>query len=123
MTSLIEELIGPGFKKDAMELEKLGQFVNDDAVLDKLLAIKTENKVVLKNYLKATQNIDLDENSVFDIQIKRLHEYKRQQMNALYVIHKYFEIKEGKKPATPITVFFGLEFTSATGAKSRLNPY
>ena len=76
LTSLIEELIGPGFKKDAMELEKLGQFVNDDAVLDKLLAIKTENKVVLKNYLKATQNIDLDENSVFDIQIKRLHEYK-----------------------------------------------
>ena len=86
LTSLIEELIGPGFKKDAMELEKLGQFVNDDAVLDKLLAIKTENKVVLKNYLKATQNIDLDENSVFDIQIKRLHEYKRQQMNALHLI-------------------------------------
>ena len=113
LTSLIEELIGPGFKKDAMELEKLGQFVNDDAVLDKLLAIKTENKVVLKNYLKATQNIDLDENSVFDIQIKRLHEYKRQQMNALYVIHKYFEIKEGKKPATPITVFFGAKAAPA----------
>ena len=106
LTSLIEELIGPGFKKDAMELEKLGQFVNDDAVLDKLLAIKTENKVVLKNYLKATQNIDLDENSVFDIQIKRLHEYKRQQMNALYVINKYFEIKAGKKPARKITAIF-----------------
>ena len=91
-----------------MELEKLGQFVNDDAVLDKLLAIKTENKVVLKRELlkKATQNIDLDENSVFDIQIKRLHEYKRQQMNALYVINKYFEIKAGKKPARPITVIF-----------------
>ena len=113
LTSLIEELIGPGFKKDAMELEKLGQFVNDDAVLDKLLAIKTENKVVLKNYLKATQNIDLDENSVFDIQIKRLHEYKRQQMNALYVINKYFEIKAGKKPARPITAIFGAKAAPA----------
>lgn len=113
LTSLIEELIGPGFKKDAMELEKLGQFVNDDAVLDKLLAIKTENKVVLKNYLKAIQNIDLDENSVFDIQIKRLHEYKRQQMNALYVINKYFEIKAGKKPARKITAIFGAKAAPA----------
>ena len=113
LTSLIEELIGPGFKKDAMELEKLGQFINDDAVLDKLLAIKTENKVVLKNYLKATQNIDLDENSVFDIQIKRLHEYKRQQMNALYVINKYFEIKAGKKPARKITAIFGAKAAPA----------
>ena len=113
LTSLIEELIGSGFKKDAMELEKLGQFVNDDAVLDKLLAIKTENKVVLKNYLKATQNIDLDENSVFDIQIKRLHEYKRQQMNALYVINKYFEIKAGKKPARKITAIFGAKAAPA----------
>ena len=113
LTSLIEELIGPGFKKDAMELEKLGQFVNDDAVLDKLLAIKTENKVVLKNYLKATQNIDLDEKSVFDIQIKRLHEYKRQQMNALYVINKYFEIKAGKKPARKITAIFGAKAAPA----------
>ena len=113
LSSLIEELIGPGFKKDAMELEKLGQFVNDDAVLDKLLAIKTENKVVLKNYLKATQNIDLDENSVFDIQIKRLHEYKRQQMNALYVINKYFEIKAGKKPARKITAIFGAKAAPA----------
>ena len=113
LTSLIEELIGPGFKKDAMELEKLGQFVNDDAVLDKLLAIKTENKVVLKNYLKATQNIDLDENSVLDIQIKRLHEYKRQQMNALYVINKYFEIKAGKKPARKITAIFGAKAAPA----------
>ena len=113
LTSLIEELIGPGCKKDAMELEKLGQCVNDDAVLDKLLAIKTENKVVLKNYLKATQNIDLDENSVFDIQIKRLHEYKRQQMNALYVINKYFEIKAGKKPARKITAIFGAKAAPA----------
>ena len=96
-----------------MELEKLGAYVDDDAVLDKLLAVKMGNKVRLKNYLKKTQNIDIDENSVFDIQIKRLHEYKRQQMNALYVINKYFEIKEGKKPARPITVIFGAKAAPA----------
>ena len=113
LTALVEELIESGFKKDAMELEKLGQFVNDDAVLDKLLAIKTDNKKVLKDYLKKTQNVDLDENSVFDIQIKRLHEYKRQQMNALYVINKYFEIKAGKKPARKITAIFGAKAAPA----------
>ncbi len=113
LASLIESLIGPKFKEDAMELEKLGQYVNDDAVLDKVLSVKMDNKVRLKNYLKKTQNIDIDENSVFDIQIKRLHEYKRQQMNALYVINKYFEIKEGKKPARPITVIFGAKAAPA----------
>ena len=113
LSSLIESLIGPKFKEDAMELEKLGQYVNDDAVLDKVLDVKMGNKVRLKNYLKKTQNIDIDENSVFDIQIKRLHEYKRQQMNALYVINKYFEIKEGKKPARPITVIFGAKAAPA----------
>lgn len=113
LSSLIESLIGPKFKEDAMELEKLGQYVNDDAVLDKILDVKMGNKVRLKNYLKKTQNIDIDENSVFDIQIKRLHEYKRQQMNALYVINKYFEIKEGKKPARPITVIFGAKAAPA----------
>lgn len=113
LTTLIEELIGDGFKKDAMELENLAKFVNDDAVLDKLLAVKDAKKVELKNYLKATQNIDIDENSVFDIQIKRLHEYKRQQMNALYVINKYFEIKAGKKPVRPITVIFGAKAAPA----------
>ncbi len=113
LTALIESLIGPKFKEDAMELEKLGAYVDDDAVLDKLLTVKMGNKVRLKNYLKKTQNIDIDENSVFDIQIKRLHEYKRQQMNALYVINKYFEIKEGKKPARPITVIFGAKAAPA----------
>ena len=113
LTALIESLIGPKFKEDAMELEKLGAYVDDDAVLDKLLAVKMGNKVRLKNYLKKTQNIDIDENSVFDIQIKRLHEYKRQQMNALYVINKYFEIKEGKQPARPITVIFGAKAAPA----------
>ena len=113
LTALIESLIGPKFKEDSMELEKLGAYVDDDAVLDKLLSVKMDNKVRLKNYLKKTQNIDIDENSVFDIQIKRLHEYKRQQMNALYVINKYFEIKEGKKPARPITVIFGAKAAPA----------
>lgn len=113
LSALIESLIGPKFKEDAMELEKLGEYVNDDAVLDKILSIKTDNKARLKNYLKKTQNIDIDENSVFDIQIKRLHEYKRQQMNALYVINKYFEIKEGKKPARKITVIFGAKAAPA----------
>lgn len=113
LSALIEELIGPGFKKDAMELEKLSAYVNDDAVLEKLLAIKDARKVILRDYLKQTQQIDIDAQSVFDIQVKRLHEYKRQQLNALYVIHKYFEIKSGKKPARPITVFFGAKAAPA----------
>ncbi|MDE7313368.1 MAG: glycogen/starch/alpha-glucan family phosphorylase [Eubacterium sp.] len=113
LSSYIEELIGPGFKKDAMELEKLAGFVNDDAVLEKLLAIKEARKIVLRDYLKHTQNIEINADSVYDIQIKRLHEYKRQQMNALYVIHKYFEIKEGKLPVRPITVFFGAKAAPA----------
>lgn len=96
-----------------MELEKLGAYVDDDAVLDKLLAVKMGNKVRLKNYLKKTQNIDIDENSVFDIQIKRLHEYKRQQMNALYAIYKYLDIKAGNKPSTPITMIFGAKAAPA----------
>lgn len=113
LTSLIEELIGPGFKKDAAELEKLAAYVNDDAVLEKLLSVKEARKVILRDFLKHTQNIDIDVQSVFDIQVKRLHEYKRQQMNALYVIHKYFEIKSGKKPERPVTVFFGAKAAPA----------
>lgn len=113
LTDFIEGLIGPGFKKDAMELEKLAAFVNDDTVLEKLLAIKDARKVILRDYLKHTQAIEVNADSVFDIQIKRLHEYKRQQMNALYVIHKYFEIKSGKLPVRPITVFFGAKAAPA----------
>lgn len=113
LSKFIEELIGSGFKKDAMELEKLADFVNDDTVLEKLLAIKDARKVVLRDYLKHTQGIDIQADSIFDIQIKRLHEYKRQQMNALYVIHKYFEIKSGKLPVRPITVFFGAKAAPA----------
>ena len=113
LSAQITEWIGDGWKKDANELEKLGTYINDDAALEKLLNIKTGKKTDLKNYLKQTQGFDFDENSIFDIQVKRLHEYKRQQMNALYVIHKYFEIKAGKKPATPITVFFGAKAAPA----------
>ena len=113
LAKLIEELIGPGFKKDAMELTKLETFLDDDAVLEKLLSVKQTRKLILKDYMKHTQNVDLDENAIFDIQIKRLHEYKRQQLNALYVIHKYFEIKAGKKPARPITCIFGAKAAPA----------
>ncbi len=113
LAGFIEKLIGPGFKKNAMELEKLAAFVNDDAVLDQLLAIKDARKIILRDYLKQTQNLDIDAQSVYDIQVKRLHEYKRQQLNALYVIHKYFEIKSGKKPVRPVTVFFGAKAAPA----------
>lgn len=113
LSEMIESLIGSGFKKDATELEKLGAYMNDEAVLNRLLDVKNTRKAELKNYLAKTQGIELDENSIFDIQIKRLHEYKRQQMNALYVIHKYFEIKAGKKPSRPITVIFGAKAAPA----------
>lgn len=113
LTAYIEELIGSDFKKDADCLEKLKSYTEDEAVLTKILDIKKNKKTELKNYLKATQNIDIDENSIYDIQVKRLHEYKRQQMNALWVIHKYFEIKSGKLPKTPITVIFGAKAAPA----------
>ena len=113
LADLIESLIGPGFKKDAMELEKLGTLVDDASVLQRLLDVKNSRKTELKDYLAKTQGIVLDDNSIYDIQIKRLHEYKRQQMNALYVIHKYFEIKAGKKPTRPITVIFGAKAAPA----------
>lgn len=113
LSAFIEKLIGPKFKKDAMELEKLADFVNDDQALEELLAIKDARKAILRDYLKKTQNIDVNADSIFDIQVKRLHEYKRQQMNALYVIQKYFEIKGGRKPERPITVFFGAKAAPA----------
>ena len=112
LTDLIRSKIGAGFETDAMELEKLAAF-NDEDTRQQLLAIKQQNKVALKHYLKETQNVDIDENSIYDIQIKRLHEYKRQQMNALYVIHKYQEIKAGKLPVRPITVIFGAKAAPA----------
>ena len=113
LSALITSLIGEGWKKDAMELEKLGQFTSDPAVLAKLLDVKAEKKAQLVSYLKETQGLELNPDSIFDIQVKRLHEYKRQQMNALYVIHKYLEIKAGKLPKKPITVLFGAKAAPA----------
>ncbi len=113
LSHYLDEVIGTGWHKDANELEKLLKFADDDKVLNKLLEIKQDNKRALAAYLKATQGVEIDENSIFDIQIKRLHEYKRQQMNALYVIHKYLEIKKGKKISTPITVIFGAKAAPA----------
>ena len=113
LAKYITELIGDGFKTDAMELERLGKYVNNKEVLAKLEEIKKQNKIELKKYLKETQNVDIDENSIFDIQIKRLHEYKRQHMNALYVIYKYLQIKKGNLPKTPITVIFGAKAAPA----------
>ena len=113
LTDQITEWIGDGYKKDAAELKKLEKFASDEQSLQNLLQIKKENKHQLSEYLKRTQGIELNENSVFDIQIKRLHEYKRQQMNALYVIYKYLEIKSGKLPKTPITVIFGAKAAPA----------
>ncbi|PXX79689.1 glycogen/starch/alpha-glucan phosphorylase [Dielma fastidiosa] len=109
----LNQWIGSDYKKDAAKLEQLLAFKDNKQCLDELAAIKQLKKKQLAQMLKATQNIDLDPESVFCIQIKRLHEYKRQQMNALYIIHKYFEIKAGKLPARPITMIFGAKAAPA----------
>lgn len=113
LSEYIQSLIGSGFLKDAQELEKLLAYKDDESVLKKLKEIKKQSKIELKTYLKMTQNMDIDENSIFDIQIKRLHEYKRQQMNALYAIYKYKEIKKGNLPKRPITMIFGAKAAPA----------
>ncbi len=113
LTELISSLIGHGFKKNADELEKLAAFTDNETVLNQLLAIKQDNKKALKDYLLHTQGLEINENSIFDIQVKRLHEYKRQQMNALYLIDKYLEIKAGNKPTTPVTAIFGAKAAPA----------
>ena len=113
LAGYITELIGDGWKKDAGGLEKLLQYKDDTTVLKRMLEIKDNNKKQLKKYLKDTQNIDIPEDSIFDIQVKRLHEYKRQQLNALYLIYKYKEIKSGKLPETPITMIFGAKAAPA----------
>ena len=102
-----------GFRKDADKLEGLLKIVDDEAALDELLEVKHEKKRQLSAYLKETQGLALNPDSIFDIQVKRLHEYKRQQMNALYAIYKYLEIKAGRKPATPITMIFGAKAAPA----------
>lgn len=113
LTRYIESLIGNGFKKDATELEKLLVFENDEEVLKKLEEIKMEKKLEFKEYMEETQGLTIDENSIIDVQVKRLHEYKRQQMNALYAIYKYLDIKAGNKPSTPITMIFGAKAAPA----------
>ncbi len=113
LTEYIDSLIGEGYKKDAAELEKLLEYKDDDAVLNKLLEIKHKNKETLCAYLKKTQDIEVSPDTIFDIQVKRLHEYKRQQLNALYIIDKYLEIKAGKIPAAPVTAIFGAKAAPA----------
>lgn len=113
LSAYLETLIGSGFKKDAAELEKLLAFKGDENVLQKLAEIKLEKKLEFKKFMKETQDIELDENSIIDVQVKRLHEYKRQQMNALYAIYKYLDIKAGNKPKRPITMIFGAKAAPA----------
>ena len=113
LTEFLDETIGEGYKKDASELEKLLAYQEDEKVLEKLLEIKQKNKEALSTYLKETQNLEISPDTIFDIQIKRLHEYKRQQLNALYIIDKYLEIKAGKIPAAPVTAIFGAKAAPA----------
>ena len=113
LANLITEKIGDGYKYDADQLEKLLEFVDDEEFLAQIEQIKKNRKADLAAYVKEAEGIELNPDSVFDIQSKRLHEYKRQQMNALYIIHKYLEIKAGKKPARPITFIFGAKAAPA----------
>lgn len=113
LTDYIESLIGSGFKKDGAELKKLLGYSEDLAVLENLGRIKRKNKELLCGYLMKTQGISIDADSIFDMQVKRLHEYKRQQMNILYVIDKYLKIKEGQIPEYPVTVIFGAKAAPA----------
>ena len=113
LASYISTLIGDGYKKDANCLERLLEFENNPEVLDRIAQIKMNKKKELAEYVREKEGVDLNPNSVFDIQVKRLHEYKRQQMNALYIIHKYLEIKSGKKPQRPISFIFGAKAAPA----------
>ena len=113
LAAYLEELIGEEYLEDAAKLEKLLEYKDDKKVLKKLREIKKHSKEELRDYLKMTQNVELDPDAVFDIQIKRLHEYKRQQMNALYAIYKYKEIKKGNLPKRPLTMIFGAKAAPA----------
>ena len=113
LSAYIEELIGSGFKQDASQLEKLMDFADNQAVFHKLAEIKREKKLEFKKFLQETQDVEINENSIMDVQVKRLHEYKRQQLNALYIISKYLEIKGGKKPSQPVTFIFGAKAAPA----------
>ena len=113
LAAFLSETIGDGYKKDADKLEKLLEFIDDEKVLNRLAEIKMNRKKDLAAYVKEAEGVVLNPDSIFDIQVKRLHEYKRQQMNALYIIHKYLEIKSGKKPARPMTFIFGAKAAPA----------
>ena len=113
LAKLFDETIGTGYRKDATELKKILEHKDDKVFLDKLDEVKKKNKQALVDYVRKMEGVELDPNSVFDVQVKRLHEYKRQQMNALYIIHKYLEIKAGKKPETPVTCIFGAKAAPA----------
>lgn len=113
LAACITKTIGAGYKKNAAELEKLLEHLDDEALLTEIKAIKKDKKAELAAYIKEKEGQDINPDSIFDIQVKRLHEYKRQQMNALYIIHKYLEIKGGKKPSTPITFIFGAKAAPA----------
>ncbi|SFB83472.1 glycogen/starch/alpha-glucan phosphorylase [Butyrivibrio sp. YAB3001] len=113
LADFLSQTIGDGFKKDAMKLEKLLEHIDEQETLDRLEEIKKGKKQELVAYLKEHENVEVDPDSIFDIQVKRLHEYKRQQMNALYIIHKYLEIKGGKKPTRPLTFIFGAKAAPA----------
>lgn len=113
LAGFLAKTIGDGFKKDADKLEKLLEYKDDQAVLDRIAEIKMNRKKDLAAYVKEMEDVTLNPESVFDIQVKRLHEYKRQQMNALYIIHKYLEIKSGKKPVRPLTFIFGAKAAPA----------
>ncbi len=113
LTEEIEKLIGPGFKKDAAELKKLLTYTNDSKVLAILSQIKKNNKEALSQWLYTKQGVRLNTNAMFSIQSKRLHEYKRQQLNLLFLIHEYLEIKAGHIPATPLVSIFGAKAAPA----------
>ena len=113
LAALLGDTIGNGYRKDAAELTKLMAFREDESILNKIAAIKKKKKEELSVYIEKNEGVTLNPDSIFDIQIKRLHEYKRQQMNALYIIHKYLEIKKGKKPSTPISFIFGAKAAPA----------
>ena len=113
LTAEIEKLIGSGFRKDATELEKLLPYTENVDILQQFSAVKAQNKRALADWLHRTQNITVDPDAMFDIQSKRLHEYKRQQLNLLYLIHQYHEIKAGHLPATPLVSIFGAKAAPA----------
>ncbi|MBO4267103.1 MAG: glycogen/starch/alpha-glucan phosphorylase [Lachnospiraceae bacterium] len=113
LASVITDTIGDSWKKDASKLTQLMDHIDDSDTVEKIMEVKKTKKDQLAAYIKAREGVELDPDSIFDIQIKRMHEYKRQQMNALYIIHKYLEIKAGKKPARPMTFIFGAKAAPA----------